>query len=120
VQELPGPLRADVALLLELDLEEVAADHRLSIVLLDEDDKKVAQLAAELTHLEVTPEVGGFEPRIPVANIPLAVPTSAFVLERAGAHRLVVTVDGGDERTLWFQVNSTEGQEQAAPGGDRL
>lgn len=109
--ELPSTLGANLAVLLEMSQEDAVADHTVTFELLDENEKKVAHMGAELSRLDLSPdEVRSLAAGLPIINVPLAVPVGGFTLESAGAHRLIISVDGAQESVLWLRVGLVDDQ----------
>lgn len=105
--EMPSPLGACLALVLELDGVERERPHELEVLVIDEDGGEVARVQ------------GGFQASggdlTETANIPLAIDLRAAEIKRHGAYDVKIYVDGLNQGNLTFRALPREAGEGPTP-----
>lgn len=106
--ELPGPMGLCAAIVVTLDAIEMERPHQFRLVVVDEDGTRVAEAQGGF---EITPSEGlhvGEQQQVPIA-----VDLRSVEVSRAGAHDVVIYLDGNRMFGTTFYVTN---QAPGAPG----
>ena len=99
----PGPLGAGLALRIVVHPSEFDADHKIAVLLNDDDGHKLAEIGSDF---HITPEMRrGIEPGEEFAvNMPLNLPMIA--IPRVGDYVFDILIDGQHQRSVPFKAKA--------------
>lgn len=111
-KEFPAPMGVQIAMVLEIDIDELSESHELSVVIKDENDEEITKLGADLK----MNQQGDAKPNGDTVNLPLVLPTQGVPLPKPGEFYIDIFINDEHHRTLTLLADPIPETAGAAAG----